>query len=413
MLWRRLGERWWQLAPVTRRLMMTRFWRSISQGMLVVDLALFLHAVGWSGASIGFVLSAAGLTGAGLSLLVGLTSDRMGRKPFLLVYEFVSGCCSTVAAWTSNPVLLSVAIVLAGFGRGANGAAGPFSPVEQAWLAEGVAPEDRGAVYSLNTAIGFFGMALGALLAVLPAFLVPWLGRADSFRPLFLLVLFCIAMNLILLVGTPESSLPRSSKTGRTGEEAMARRLENRFLWRLVALNVFNGLAIGLTGPLIAYWFAKKFLVGPSSIGPVLAGTFVVTGIAALVVGRMTRRVGLVRSVVWSRSGGLVLLLLLPMVPFYWLASLLYILRSAFNRGTVGARQALVISSVRDDRRGFAASLNALSMQLPQSLGPALAGGIIASGRFATPFYLAAILQGIYLFLYCRVFSRLEQEPGG
>jgi MFS family permease len=405
-------KRWHDLAPATRRLLATRFWRSIAQGTLVVDLALYLHALGWRGASIGLVLSAGGLSGAALNLIVGVTSDRLRRKPFLLTYELLTCACALVAITSSESLLLSVAIVLAGFGRGANGAAGPFAPAEQAWLAEAVLPEQRGMVYSLNTAIGFFGMTLGALAAASPSLLVPLLGDVKSFRPLFILVLLGNAVNLYLLARTPEIRGVRTPapRLGRHSEPSPQRSIENGFLWRLVGLNALNGLAIGLTGPLMAYWFTKRFQVGPSAIGPVLAGAFAVTGFVALAIGKMTQRIGLVRSVVWGRSGGLVLLLLLPLMPLYWLASLIYILRSAFNRGTVGARQALVISAVRDERRGFAASLNALSMQLPQSVGPAVAGALIGAGWLAVPFYVAAALQLGYVALYGRIFGPLERK---
>jgi MFS family permease len=373
-----------------------------------VDLALYLHALGWHGAAIGLVLSAGGVTGAVLSVLVGVTSDRLRRKPFLLCYEVLSCACAILAITAFNPILLSVAIILAGFGRGANGAAGPFSPAEQAWLAEAVAPERRGMVYSLNSALGFFGMTLGALAAALPPFLAPALGRAGSFRPMFGLVLLGNAVNLFLLAKTPEvhRSHPR---TRQAAPEASPNRFrENGFLLRLVGMNALNGIAIGLTGPLIAYWFARRFLVGPSAIGPVLAVTFLVTGFAALMIGKLTERVGLVRSVVWGRSGGLVLLVMLPFMPVYSLASLIYVMRSAFNRGTVGARQALVISAVCDERRSFAASLNTISMLLPQSLGPAIAGALIGAGRFTAPFLIAAALQGIYVLFYARVFGPFE-----
>jgi MFS family permease len=118
----------------------------------------------------------------------------------------------------------------------------------------------------------------------------------------------------------------------------------------------------------------------------------------------------LVRVVVWGRTGGFLTLLLLPLMPLYWLAALLYVLRSALNRGTIGARQALVVSAVRDERRGLAVSLNALSVQLPQSVGPAIAGSLIGSGRLILPFYLAAALQGLYIFLYSHVFGPQEEE---
>lgn len=404
------------MARPTRRLLSARFWRSISQGTLVVDLALYLRALGWSGAAIGMVLSAGGIVGAGLSLAVGITSDRLRRKPFLLAYEGLTCLCALAAMTQSSPALLAPAIALAGFGRGANGAAGPFAPAEQAWLAESVEPSRRGLVYSLNTAFGFVGMALGALAGALPSLWTAALGPAGGFRPLFGLVLVGNAVNVLLLAGTPEkhgsggrTADPRSVPAGDAGGRAR----ENRFLHRLVGLNALNGMAIGLTGPLISYWFAMRFHIGPGVIGPVLAATFSVTAVTAVIMARLTQQVGLVRSVVWGRSAGLLLLLLMPIMPLYTLAALAYLLRSALNRGTLGARQALVVSVVGDERRGLAVSLNALSMQVPMSLGPTFAGAMIGAGWFITPFYVAAALQGLYVLLYGRLFPPFEESALG
>ena len=411
-------QTWRSLAPATRRLLAARFWRSISQGALVVDLALYLHALGWPGTSIGMVLTGGGLLGAALTMVVGVTSDRLRRKPFLLAYEGLSCACALVALSTSQPLLLSAAIVLAGFGRGANGAAGPFSPAEQAWLAEAVDPSRRGFVYSVNTAFGFVGMAIGALAAASPAWWQGTLGAAGSFRPLFFIVLLGNAINFVLVAGAPETAKAarpahRPSEPGLRPQHSEAHSRENGFLLRLVGLNTLNGLAIGLTGPLMAYWFAMKFNVGPSAIGPVMAATFAVTALSAFATARMTQSFGLVRSVQWGRAAGLVLLVLLPVMPFYALAALAYLLRSAFNRGTIGARQALVVSAVRDHRRGFAVSLNVLSMMLPMSIGPAVAGAFIGARWFIAPFYIAAALQALYVLLYGPVFRPYEEETRG
>jgi MFS family permease len=122
------GKAWRSLACPTRRLLLARFWRSLGQGALVVALALYLHALGWTGAGIGLVLGSAGLVGAGLNLVVGITSDRLGRKPFLLAYEMLTCLCALVAATQSSPLLLAPAIALAGFGRGRTGRRGPLRP---------------------------------------------------------------------------------------------------------------------------------------------------------------------------------------------------------------------------------------------------------------------------------------------
>ena len=409
---KRMWRHWTGMAPATRRLLAARFWRSLSQGALVVDLSLYLHALGWTGVAIGGVLTGGGLFGAIMSLLVGVTSDRLRRKPFLLAYEGLTCLCALTALATASPLWLAPAIVLAGFGRGANGAAGPFSPAEQAWLAEAVDLRQRGLVYSLNTSFGFLGMALGALAAALPPLWHASLGATLSFRPLFGLVLLGNAVNLVLVAGTPEvrHTRPLGSKAPPPDAAAESDRAhENRFLLRLMGLNALNGLAVGLVGPLIAYWFALRFHVGPAAIGPVMALTFLLTAASSLFMGLMSRRVGLVRAVQWGRSAGLVFLALMPVMPLYSLAALLYMLRSTVNRGTVGARQALVVSVVRDERRGLAVSLNALSMMIPMSVGPTLAGAMIGAGWFITPFIIAAALQGLYVFFYGAAFAPFEQ----
>ena len=399
------------LHPATRRLLIARALRSIGQGALVVDFALYLNALHWSGAAIGLILSASGLFGAALSLLIGIGSDSIRRKPFLLIYEGIAAVGSVVAFATAQPLLLSVVAVLGAFGRGANGAAGPFSPAEQAWLAEQILPNRRGTVYSLNSALGFFGMALGAGLAALPALWRGYLPGAESYRPLFLIVTLASLANLWILSATEESHRAQTRAQARTAatKAAPVRREENAALLKLVLVNAFNGAAVGLTGPLIAYWFALKFSVGPASIGPVFAVTFVATGLASLATGKLSSHIGVVRSVVWGRLLGLVMLVVLPLIPLYWIAALIYLLRSALNRGTVGARQALAIGLVRDERRGLASSMNTVSMQLPQAAGPTFAGLLLDAGQLALPFYVAAVLQGLYLFLYQRIFARYDE----
>lgn len=399
-----------ELHQTTKKLILARAFRSIGQGALVVDLALYLHALGWNGFHIGLALSSAGLFGALLSLGVGVTSDRLHRRPFILVYESIVFVCSISALLTSQRIVLWIVIIAAGFGRGANGAAGPFSPVEQAWLAEEVPATNRGWVYSMNTAFGFFGMGLGALFAMLPEFLNSWFEKgtssisihATAYRPLFIIVAAATVANFILIFNANEKFSPSRQKkaTKEIIAEKKVRKQENKMLTGLVFLNSFNGLAVGFTGPLISYWFAIKFGVGPASIAPIMAVTFFITGFSSLLTGRLTQKIGIVQSVVWARSVGLLLLIILPIVPFFWLASLIYLLRSAFNRGSVGARQALTVGLVRDERRGFATSLNAMSMQLPQSIGPSIAGFLFNSGDLELPFYAGAFFQGIYLILY-------------
>src|SRR5579859_7956438 len=156
-----------RLHVTVRRLLAARTVRSVAQGALVADLSLYLHALGWSGLAIALSFTAAAFAAAVLSLIIGRLSDRFRRKPFLMGYECLMVLCGLTPLLTTATAPMAAAIVVGGFGRGLNGAAGPFGPAEQAWLAEAVPPAERPRLYSINNALGFIGMAAGALLATL------------------------------------------------------------------------------------------------------------------------------------------------------------------------------------------------------------------------------------------------------
>ncbi len=395
--------------PSTARLLIaSRLARSVGQGALVVDFALYLHALQWSALAIGGVFMGGLVFGAVLTLLLGPLSDRLGRRRFLLGYECSQLVVASIALSTAQPVWLAAAAIVGGFGRGANGSPGPFAPVEQSWLMRGIERRQGGMVFSLNTAMGFFGMCAGAWLAALPSWLGGRTPAPEDFRVLFLVVLVGSLVSLLLLWfarDLPEAE-PAPADDGR---ETEARTQENGLLRRLVAVNVLNGIGVGLVGPLLAYWFKLRFDVGPEAIAPMMALAFAVTGVASLVSGRLTSRFGVVDVVVGLRLLGLLLLLPMAFAPSFAWAGGLYVLRSALSRGTIGARQALGVSLVSGRRRGLAASLNSVSQMLPFAFGPLLAGAFFQAGWLLTPFILGAALQGGYLYFYRRLF--LAHDP--
>lgn len=390
-----------RLSPTARLLIACRGARAIGQGALVVDFALYLAALHWSAFEIGLVYAAGLLLNAAITLAAGPLSDRFGRRAFLIGYDTTQLFAGLAAFLSSAPAAIVPAAIVGSFGRGANGAAGPFSPVEQAWLSAGLAPADYGPVYSLNVAVGFCGQAIGCACAALPPL---WRGTFPgpaAYRPLFLLVFLGALVALALLVRMRDVRGPvRPRREEEPRDRQKTAQSERGLLLRLVGINAVNGLGIGIIGPFMALWFALRFGAGPAAIAPVLGLGFVLAMVSALLTGKLTRRLGMVRSVVVMRTAGLVLLVLLPFAPTYFLAAACYVLRSACNRGTAGARQAVGLRLVGAERRGLAASLNSGSMQIPRALGPTLGGLLLDSHMLAIPLLLAAALQGAYIVLY-------------
>jgi MFS family permease len=393
-----------------RLLVAVRGLRSVSQGALVVDFALYLRALHWSGAAIGTLLTASMVVGLMLTALLGPLSDRIGCKRLLLGFEAMRGVAAVTALASGNPMLLIPAAFLGQYGRGGNGTAGPFGAVEQAWLAR-LMPRDKWvSLYSLYSATGFLGQAAGALVAMSPAWLSSRLPGALAFRPLFGLALVTSAIAAALISQVPEA--PRISPPANDAiptRQAMSRR-ENRLLLRLALANLLQGVGLGLSGPMIAYWFAVSFGRGPKLIGPVMAGGFLLSGAASMIAGRLARRHGIVPVVVGMRLAGVSLLAALPLAPVLSVAAGIQMASALFDRGTNGVRQALSSGLVRPGRQGFAASLNSVSVSLPRAFGPLFAGMLFDAGRLAMPFLIAAGFQAAYVFLYAVSFATHDRE---
>ena len=388
-----------------RLLIAARALRSVAQGALVVDFTLYLRALHWPATRIGAVMAAGLLLGVVLTLSLGPLSDRLGRKRFLLAYELLQIAAAATAFATSMPLWLGLAAIAGSFGRGGNGATGPFSPIEQAWLAADLASARLLDVFRLNAAVGFFGMGAGALLAMLPRAAAAWLPGPLAYRPIFAVAAIASVLCFALLNAIEEP--PRAAAAAPRPAEH--RREEGRRLLRLMNANALNGLGIGMIGPFIAYWFQLRFGVGPVAIGPVMALGFALAGLSTIASGRMMRRLGAVDAVIALRLLGLLFLALLPFAPSYGIAAALHILRSTANRATAGARQALTLELVDSERRGLAASLSAAATQIPRAIGPVLGGWLFDADLLAAPFLLAGALQGGYLLLYRRLFRAMPR----
>jgi MFS family permease len=285
--------------------------------------------------------------------------------------------------------------------------------VEQAWIARELDGAVRRRALSVNATLGFLGMGVGAATVAIPGLRAQGFANLDSYRLLFLVPLLGSLSAIGLLFLTTERSplpAPPPSADSRARDASITAE-ENRQLRRLATANAINGFAIGIIGPLIAYWFARRFAQGPTLIGPAMALTFFLGAIGSGLNRRLANRIGVVRSVLWMRGTGLVLMIATALATSFPFAVAFYACRAACNQGTAGARQAVAADLTRAERRGLAASVQTLSLQIPRAAGPILGGLLIHQGAFVLPFLIAAALQGLYLVLYGRYFGALDQRP--
>ncbi|MFJ2176573.1 MDR family MFS transporter [Streptomyces sp. NPDC087851] len=155
---------------------------------------------GYSASYAGLVASLHGLGGVVSSLGAGVLTDRLGRRPTLLVAQVSTAASVALLGFMRDPVAIAAVAFLVGMASNAS------RPAVQAMIADIVRPEDRLRAFSLNfwaINLGFAVSAAGAGFIAQYSYLAGFLGEAA-------LTLVCAVVVFLKL---PES---RPARTGPT-----------------------------------------------------------------------------------------------------------------------------------------------------------------------------------------------------
>jgi MFS family permease len=121
-------------------LLVVRVLRSASQGFLAIILPLYIAMLGYDAAHLGILFTVASIASIVLTALVGVLSDRFGRKTFLMLISLVTVGGGVGFTISTDFVVLVLAAGIGTIGRGggagSGGKWGPFYPAEQALIAE-------------------------------------------------------------------------------------------------------------------------------------------------------------------------------------------------------------------------------------------------------------------------------------
>jgi MFS family permease len=382
--------------------------RSLSTSFLTVIFPLYLVAQGYRAAQLGWVLALSTVVSLALVAAVGLVADHAGRKPVLMGLSLLSAVGAALMA--VNPATWAVVIAsgLGGVGRGggagSGGAWGPVFPAEQPLVANSVEGQNRTAAYGMLSFIGVLAGAVGSLVATAPS----WLGglgytEVEAYRLLFWLgALLGVGMTLATLP-IREPVKPRDMPASTTEAPIGLKQL----LGRLGVTNALNGLGFGFLGPLLTYWFYRRFGVGPGELGIMYTLVNLASAVPYLMSSRLTARLGAVRTVIITRSIGLVGLLAMAVVPNFWAAGALYMVRMGFNSLGMPARQSFIMG-VSDDRyRSRIAAFSSIPSQVTSAISPAVAGALMDT-FLDIPLIGATLFMGLNVVAYWWAFRNVR-----
>ncbi len=389
-------------------LFFTRILRLFAYGFLSVVLALYLEQIGLSPKAIGLLLALTLVGDAAISLWITTSADRVGRRRMLVVGAALMVLAGLVFLITRNYALLTLAAIVGVISPSGN-EIGPFMSVEQAALCHLLPDERRTHALAWYSVAGSFATAMGALssgwlaqslqgagFSTLGSYRVVLLGYAVSG-----LVLLAAFLRLSSSVETTIacSSAPRTLGLHRSKSVVMK-------LSALFALDAFaGGLVIQ---SLVVYWFHIKFGIGVGWLGSVFFAANILAGLSALLAARIAKRIGLVRTMVFTHVPSNVLLGLVPFMPTLPLAVGVLLLRFSISQMDVPTRQSYTMAVVDPDERSAASGITTVARSAGGALSPALTGVFLANPLLlGAPFVAAGALKIVYDLLLYRSFKAL------
>lgn len=161
---------------------------------------------GYSASFAGLVVALHGLGGVISSLVAGVMTDRLGRRPTLMAAQASTAFAVALLGFMQHPAAIAAVALLVGMTSNAS------RPAVAAMMADIVRPEDRVRAFALNYWAINLGFAISATAAGLIAeysYLAGFLGEAA-------LTLACAVLVYIKL---PESRPDGGQLTGKAAEE--------------------------------------------------------------------------------------------------------------------------------------------------------------------------------------------------
>lgn len=383
----------------------TRAVRLFAYGFLSVILVLYLEAVGLTPARIGLLLSLTLAGDAVVSLAVTARADRMGRRRSLILGALLMCAAGALFASTTSFPLLLLAATL-GVISPSGGEVGPFLAVEQVALAQTIAASKRTSAFAWYNVVGSLSTALGALVA--GTVTAPYRSGILAYAVLggVLAILFTMLSTRV--------DLSNAAGVGGATRRVFRNDRSRRIITRLSALFALDAFAGGFVlQSMIVYWFHHRYGADVAQLGRILFGANLLAGFSALAAAAIARKIGLVKTMVFTHLPSNVLLMLVPLMPNLSLAVFVLLLRFSISQMDVPTRQAYVIAVVDEDERSAAAGITGVARTVGSSLAPVLSTPLLAAASLASlPFFIAGGLKIIYDLTLLRACSADFQSAG-
>jgi len=382
----------------------------IGFGVIIPLLPFFAEHFQASPATVGMLMAIYSLTQFIAAPLWGHASDRIGRRPILLLTLGGAALAYILLGLSDSLWMLFAARALGGF------MAGNISTAF-AYIADITTPENRAkgmGVVGAAFGLGFIaGPAIGGILAG------PDPLNADFQTPSFVaaaLSLTAFSMALFML----KESLPEEIRSGNAGKPRSNRIKQFREtlgkprVGLLIAISFLATFVFAGMEATFAMWSERHFGWGPMQNGYLFAFVGILSAaIQGGLIGRLAKRFGEERLII---QGATALALGMLSIPF---ADHLYMLLAAMVAVAYGfsvinpSLNSLISLQSGPGEQGKLMGVSRSATTMARVLGPAWAGMLFAVLGMDWPYFAGTLVMAGVMYLGWRFFRAVDGAAGG
>ncbi|QFK72741.1 TCR/Tet family MFS transporter [Pradoshia sp. D12] len=366
-------------------LFLVMFLVMVGFGIIIPVLPFLAEEVGGTPTQLGLLMAVYSLMQLIFAPIWGKISDRIGRKPVMLIGIFGLALSFFIMAIANSLWIMFVARIIGGILSSAN------MPTTMAYVADITTEEDRGkgmGIIGAATGLGFiFGPAIGGILSK-SSLNTPFLIAGILSTLTFLLVLIVLKESLTAEQLGKQSSGNKSMWMNFSGAASI-----------LFVLQCVVSLSMAGLEATFAYFAANKAGIDTVQLGYI----FMIMGFGSAIVqggliGIMTKKWGEGRVIQIGLIVSIIGFILILFTNSFWTATLFI---TIFGLGNGLIRPAVTALLTKTSTGGHGSSTGLLSSfdSLGRIIGPPL-GGLLYSFAVGLPYISGAILTVGALLLY-------------
>lgn len=395
-------------------------WMTVINGIIFSGWQLFFNIFmlekGFGRDFLGLVNSLPSLSGLVLGIAIGRFSDRIGRKPALLLGIVLTSFALIGQISFQQPAVIVVMSALVG--------------VFNMLIIVSISPlmmklstvENRTLLFSLSFGLQTLAGAVGSIFAgQLPGLFGRLLDVGATSATAYQAVLITtVLIGTTALIPLGLMNEPKTTPQGdprqpqpQPGERRPTPPFRlTRLTVKLATPNFLIGFGAAILIPYMNVFFKDRFSISDSLLGILFSLSSLFIGIGSLIGPRLVVRLGgKIRTVAFTQFSSVIFMLMIGFVPSLWVAGIASLFRAALMNMSAPLYSAFCMEQTPESEQGLVSSVLNIAWNAGWAVGPFISGLVQEAYGFAPLFITTTILYLTAIGVMWMFFGKSEIQP--